>query len=93
VPGRAACQNLGVYDEPEISPRERLRPSEIEARGRPKAAVRAIAAAIPAVGFWLWISALLGVGPMDGHEVSGLVVWVVALALWIAFFGRNVTPR
>ncbi len=55
--------------------------------------VRAVGAAIPAIGFWLWISALLGVGPMDGHELSGLAVWVVALALWIATFGRSVTPR
>ncbi len=82
-----------MYDEPEISPRERLRPSEIEARGRRKAFFRALAAAVPAVGFWLWISALLGVGPMDGRELTGLVVWVVALAIWIATFGRNVIPR
>ena len=82
-----------MYDEPEITPGERLRPSEIEARGGPMALVRAVAAAIPAVGFWLWISALLGVGPMNGNELVGLAVWVGALALWIATFGRNVTPR
>ncbi len=82
-----------MYDDPEISPSERLSPSEIEARGRPRAMVRAIAAAVPAVGFWLWISALLGVGPMDGHELAGLVVWVLALAIWVATFGRTVIPR
>ena len=82
-----------MYDEPEISPRERLRPSEIEARGRRRAFVRALAAAVPAVGFWLWISALLGVGPMDGRELTGLAVWVVALVIWIAAFGRSVIPR
>ena len=82
-----------MYDEPEISPHERLRPSEIEARGRPRAFLRALAAAVPAVGFWLWISALLGVGPMDGRELAGLAVWLVALVIWIATFGRDVIPR
>jgi hypothetical protein len=82
-----------VYDEPEICPRERLKPSEIEARGRTKAFVRALAAAVPAVGFWLWISALLGVGPLVGNEWLGLLVWLVALVAWIASFGRNVIPR
>jgi len=82
-----------VYDEPEISPRARLEPSEIEARGRRKAFIRAVAAAVPAIGFWLWISALLGVGPMDGRELTGLAVWVVALVIWIGTFGRSVIPR
>jgi hypothetical protein len=82
-----------VYDEPEISPHERLRPSEIEARGRSRAFVRALAAAVPAVGFWLWISALVGVGPMDGRELLGLTVWLTALAVWMAVFGRSVSPR
>ncbi len=82
-----------MYDEPDIDPHERLKPSEIEARGPGRAAVRAVAAAIPAVGFWLWISALLGVGPVNGHEFVGLLVWVAALAIWITTFGRNVTPR
>lgn len=82
-----------MYDEPEISPRERLKPSEIEARGRPMAMLRALAAAVPAGGFWLWLSALLGVGPMDGREVAGLAVTLLTFLIWRMTFGRSVIPR
>ncbi len=82
-----------MFDEPDIPADEYLKPDEITRRGRPRAFGRALGAAAPAVGFTLWLSALLGVGPMDGHEVAGLAVTVVAFALWSATLGRSVTPR
>jgi hypothetical protein len=30
---------------------------------------------------------------MDGREVAGLIVTVTAFVLWVATFGRTVTPR
>ena len=82
-----------MYDEPDIPADEYLKPEEVTLRGRPRNFLRAVAAAVPAVGFALWLSALLGVGPMDGHELAGLIVTVVAFLLWSLTLGRSVTPR
>ncbi len=82
-----------MYDEPEIPAGEYLKPDEISVRGRPRTFIRALAASVPAVGMALWLSALLGVGPMDGQEVTGLAVTLVAFIAWGLTFGRSVTPR
>jgi hypothetical protein len=82
-----------MYDEPDIPAGEYLKPDEAALRGRPRNFIRSLAAAVPGVGFALWLSALLGVGPMDGREVAGLIVTVVAFLLWSLTLGRSVTPR
>jgi len=82
-----------VYDDPEIPAREYLKPDEIALRGRPRNFLRSLAAAVPGVSFALWLSALLGVGPMDGHELAGLAVTVASFVAWSLTLGRSVTPR
>jgi len=82
-----------VYDEPEIPADELLGPDSIALRGRPRTLGRAIAAAAPAVGCVLWLSALLGVGPMDGHELAGLLVTIASFVIWRVTLGRSVTSR
>jgi len=81
-----------MYDEPTIESKElidRRSPHRLR-RGSPG---RALGAAAPVVGAFFWLSALLGVGPMDGHELTGLAVTVLAFALWSATLGRSVVPR
>ncbi|MEX0620419.1 MAG: hypothetical protein WD181_02445 [Solirubrobacterales bacterium] len=82
-----------MFDEPEIPAKELLKPDSISQRGRPRTFGRAVGAAVPAVGFVLWVSALLGVGPMDGHEAAGLLVTVAAFGLWRLTLGRTVKSR
>lgn len=81
-----------MYDEPGIEPSElidRRSPRRICGGSLP----RAIGAAVPAVGIFLWLSALLEVGPMNGHEGTGLLVTIAAFVIWSATLGRTVAPR
>jgi len=81
-----------MYDEPTIESKE-LIDRRSPHRLRPGSPWRALGAAAPAVGAFFWLSALLGVGPMVGNEVAGLVVTVVAFFLWSVTLGRSVVPR
>lgn len=82
-----------MYDEPEIPSAELLKPDPFEARGRARSFARAIGAAVPGVGFALWLSALMGVGPMVGHEAAGFAVSAVSAVAWVLTLGRGVRPR
>jgi hypothetical protein len=81
-----------MYDEPVIESKE-LIDRRSPKRLRPGSPMRALAAAVPALGAVFWFSALLGVGPMDGHEAAGLLVTVAAFGLWLVTLGRTVVPR
>lgn len=81
-----------MYDEPVIEPKE-LIDRRSPKRLRPGSPMRALAAAVPALGAVFWFSALLGVGPMDEHEAAGLLVTIVAFVLWHLTVGRTVLPR
>lgn len=81
-----------MYDEPEIGAKE-LIDRRSPRRLRPGSPIRAFGAAVPAIGAIFWFSALLGVGPMVGHELAGLLVTVTAFVLWAVTLGRSVVPR
>jgi len=81
-----------MYDEPAIAPRE-LIDRRYPKRPRPSSLLRSLGAAAPALGTVFWFSALLDVGPMDGNELAGLIVTVVAFGLWRVTLGRTVVPR
>ena len=81
-----------MYDEPVIEPRE-LIDSRSPRRLRPGSPLRALAAAVPALGAFFWLSALLGVGPMEGHELAGLLITIISFGLWKATLGRTVPLR
>lgn len=81
-----------MFDEPEIESKE-LIDRRSPHRLRPGSLWRALGAAVPALGAVFWLSALLGVGPMVGNELAGLVVTVVAFVLWSATLGRTVISR
>jgi hypothetical protein len=82
-----------MYDEPAIPSSELMKPDPFEARGRLRSFARAVAAAVPGVGFALWISALMGVGPMVGHELAGFAVSGLSAVAWVLTLGRSVRPR
>ena len=81
-----------MYDEPVIGSKELIDRRSPD-RLRPGSPLRALAAGVPALGAVFWFSALLGVGPMDGHEAAGLLVTIVAFGLWQLAIGRNLKPR
>jgi hypothetical protein len=81
-----------MYDEPLIEPKE-LIDRRSPRRLRPGSPLRALGAAVPALGAVFWFSALLGVGPMDGQEFAGLLVTIVSFGLWLVTLGRTVVPR
>lgn len=87
------CDNAAMYDEPEISASELLTPDPDGERGRLRSFGRALGAAVPGVGIALWLSALLGVGPMNGHELAGFLVSVGSLFVWRLTLGRSVKSR
>jgi hypothetical protein len=82
-----------MYDEPEIPSSELMKPDPFVARGRLRSFARAVAAAVPGVGFALWLSALMGVGPMVGHEAAGFAVSAASALVWGLTLGRSVRPR
>jgi hypothetical protein len=81
-----------MYDEPAIGPKE-LIDHRSPKRLRPGSPLRAFGAAVPALGAVFWLSSLMGVGPMVGHELAGLITTVSTFALWSVTLGRTVTPR
>jgi hypothetical protein len=82
-----------MYDEPELEPSELLVERPGHRRPAWRRLGRAIAAAVPVVaGFW-WLSALLGVGPMVGQETTGFVVAAVSMVVWSATLGRSSHSR
>jgi hypothetical protein len=81
-----------MYDEPELSPEDFVRRGRAEDRSWTERAVRSIGAAIPTVAGFFWLAALLGTGPMVGHVVPGLALFVVSLISWMLLWGRTVRP-
>jgi hypothetical protein len=81
-----------MYDEPPTG-RKELIDHRSPKRLRPGSPLRALGAAVPAIGAVFWLSALLGVGPMVGHELAGLITTVSTFAVWSMTLGRTVTPR
>jgi hypothetical protein len=81
-----------MYDEPGIEPKELIDPRSPR-RLRKGSLVRAVGAAVPTLAAAFWLSALLDVGPVVGHEEVGFLVAIAAFALWFATLGRSVALR
>jgi len=81
-----------MYDEPDLSPEDLVGKGRADDRSLRERASRSIGAAVPTVAGFFWLSALLGTGPMVGHIVPGLALFVVSLLAWMLIWGRTVRP-
>ncbi len=81
-----------MYDEPEMAPEDFVDRGRSDRGTVAERALRFLGAFIPAVAGFFWLSALLETGPLVGHAVAGLAVFLFSLALWTLTWGQTVKP-
>lgn len=89
---QAPVESWAMYDEPDFSPEDFVGRGRHDTRTGPDRALRFLGAATPAVTGFFLLSALLGTGPLTGHLVTGLAVFLFSLLVWILTWGRTVKP-
>lgn len=81
-----------MYDEPEMTPEDFVGRGRSDRGFTPERVLRFLGAAVPALAGFFWLSALLETGPLVGHAVAGLAVFIFSIALWVLTWGRTVKP-